>query len=303
MWAAALVLAIIVGALAFIGLVYFRLPDVDPLRTERPAATRYMELRARELAVPVGGMARSWVDLDRLPQQLVCAVLLAEDDGFFRHRGIAWSQVRVAARRYWQGKRTGGASTITQQLARNIFLGPERTLRRKLKEALLAHKLESSLDKRRILELYLNLIEWAPEGVWGADAASRHYFGQPARALSLFDSVFLVGLIAAPREPLSGPNRARAQRVQRRVLDTMYQVHLIEGPEWAETYARLDLVHASLVAGTRVTDALRAARAVSPGASLPPPARPDHPPIRWASALDAECGHQRIPLPARRAAR
>jgi monofunctional glycosyltransferase len=292
-WAAAVLLAVLLGTAAFVAIIYLSLPDVDRLRTERLVATRYMKLRAGELGVAVESFAHEWIALERLPPQLVCAVLLAEDDGFFRHQGIEWSRSRAAAWRAWQGRPGGGASTITQQLAKNLWLSPSRNPVRKAREAILTWQLERALGKRRILELYLNVIEWA-DGVWGAEAASQHYTGHSARTVSLFESVFLVGLIAAPRAPLQGDNQHRARDVQWRVLSTMYRVHLIEAGEWSETAARIARAHASLATGVSVAEAIRIARD-SPLAERPfAPRRPADSPIPWAAALQAECGHQRI---------
>jgi monofunctional glycosyltransferase len=293
MWTVVTVIALVVLGAAFLTVLYLALPDVDHLRAEQPGPTRYMKLRAMELSVPVESFAWEWIDLEEVAPRLVCAVLLAEDDGFFRHHGIAWSQVRTAASRWWNDLPTGGASTITQQLARNLFLGPERTMVRKLREALMARKLERSLPKRRILELYLNVIELG-ERVWGVEAASQHHLGRTAREVELFEAVFLAGLIAAPRRALVGPNQERAHQVQRRVLRTMYRVHLIDEREWAQNERRIELVHVSLDGGASLRESIERAREAELGVLPYPARRLGFPVILWEVAVAAECGHERI---------
>ncbi len=201
-------------------------PDVDHLREAAPAQTSYMRLRAEQRGHS-GSDRVDWVDLDDISPYLVCAVVKAEDRGFFRHSGFEWAQIRKA---FWAnvtgGRRIGG-STITQQLARNLYLGPDRSLHRKLREALIARRLEGSLDKRRILELYLNVVEWG-DGVWGAKQAARVYFGRSPAELDPIQATFLASLLPAPRAPLTGKNLVRARTEQRRVLHQMVVSKLID---------------------------------------------------------------------------
>jgi len=136
-------------------------------------------------------------------------VLVAEDDAFFQHGGLDWNEIGASARRNLErGHIVRGGSTITQQLARNLFLGEERTLTRKFKEIVLAVRLEHAVSKRRILELYLNLIEWG-DGIYGVAAASRRYFEVPADALNARQALLLASVIINPRRfsPLAPPPR------------------------------------------------------------------------------------------------
>jgi monofunctional biosynthetic peptidoglycan transglycosylase len=182
-----------------------------------------MQQRAREAAAK-GRTARvdqRWVPYARVSPLLRHAILVAEDDAFFAHGGLDWDEIREAARRDLERRRVvRGGSTITQQLAKNVFLGDERTLWRKLTEAFLALRLERALGKRRIFELYLNLIEWG-DGIYGAEAAARRYFGVPASDLNPREAVLLAAVIINPRRysPLHPSRRIerRAKMIARRL--------------------------------------------------------------------------------------
>ncbi len=167
---------------------------------------------------------RTWVPYARISPFLRRAVLIAEDDAFYSHDGFDWNEIRESARHDLQaGRIVRGGSTITQQLAKNLWLGTGRTPLRKLEEAFLAIRLERSLSKRRIFELYLNVIEWG-DGIYGCEAAARRWFGTSATALDARQSVRLAAVIANPRRfsPLSPSPRIRrkiriiATRMRRR---------------------------------------------------------------------------------------
>lgn len=164
----------------------------------------------------------SYVSLDRISLQMQMATVAAEDIGFFFHSGIDLTAVQEAIQEWLRGKRLRGASTITQQLAKNLFLTHRRSLFRKLQEARLAYWLEKELGKGRILELYLNVIEFG-EGVLGVEAAARHYFGVSAARLGRDRAVSLAATIPSPRRdnPIS---RTRAWENRRQaVLDRLEQ--------------------------------------------------------------------------------
>jgi membrane peptidoglycan carboxypeptidase len=187
---------------------------------------------------------------------LVCAVVKAEDRHFFQHGGFDWAQAKRGIRRSIAGEGLMGGSTITQQLARNLFLGPERTPHRKLREAFLTRALESHLSKPRILELYLNVIEWG-ENEWGARAASRRYFGKEPDELDAFEASFLAALIAAPRAPVRGRNAERLRRVQSRVLVQLYASGLLGQDETWSALARAEASYRRLSRGVAIDVALR----------------------------------------------
>lgn len=152
--------------------------------------------------------AQQWVDDDRLPATLKRAVIASEDDSFAEHGGVDWDALKSAwkknekaqARAEARGRtaKVIGGSTITQQLAKNLFLSGERTLLRKGQELILTLMLEGLLDKRRILEIYLNNVEWG-EGLFGAQAAARHYFRVDAARLGPFEAARLAVMLPAPK--------------------------------------------------------------------------------------------------------
>lgn len=140
-----------------------------------------------------------WVDYSRISSQVKRAVVAAEDSGFTQHDGIDWEAIEKAARdNLRKGKIKRGGSTITMQLAKNLFLSSERSFIRKGQEVVLTGMLELVHDKRRILELYLNVAEWGV-GVFGIEAAAQHYFGIPAAALTAEQSAWLAAILPAPR--------------------------------------------------------------------------------------------------------
>ena len=177
--------------------------------------------------------AQAWLDDAQLPKTLKRAVIASEDDGFADHGGVDWDALKGAwkknekaqARAEARGKPTAkvvGGSTITQQLAKNLFLSGERTLLRKGQELILTLMLEALLDKRRILEIYLNSVEWG-EGLFGAQAAARHYFGMDAARLGNFEAARLAVMLPAPkrfeRQPGSGYVIGRAGIISNRMND------------------------------------------------------------------------------------
>jgi monofunctional biosynthetic peptidoglycan transglycosylase len=181
--------------------LYLALPDVRPLRKENPRTTAFMELRAREAdkAGKKPRKAQRWVPYERISPSLKRAVIVAEDAAFFSHEGVDFEELEKSFQDSWnRGKRMRGGSTITQQLAKNLYLSPSRNPVRKIEELLIARRLEAELSKRRILELYLNVIEWG-DGIWGAEAAARSYFQKPASALGADESALLAASIINPR--------------------------------------------------------------------------------------------------------
>lgn len=142
---------------------------------------------------------QEWRPLAQLPPHVVEAVLLAEDDTFFRHHGFDFQQIGVAVRTNWKKKRFAyGGSTVTQQLARTLYLTPRKNPLRKLKEAVITLWMEAALSKRRILELYLNYAEWG-SGIFGIEAAALHYYGKTAPELSAEEAAALASILPSPR--------------------------------------------------------------------------------------------------------
>jgi monofunctional biosynthetic peptidoglycan transglycosylase len=214
-----------VGAIVFaiFGYIYVTLPDVRPLVREHPRSTAFMRLRAREAAAAKRSWhpVQEWVPYARMSANLRRAVLAAEDDAFFAHDGIDMAQIRQSIEMdLTRGRAIRGGSTITQQLAKNLYLSPSRNPLRKLRELLIARRLEAELSKTRILELYLNVIEWG-DGIWGAEAASRSYFQTPAASLSREQAALLAGAIVNPRVLNPRHPTGRLLRRQRIILARM----------------------------------------------------------------------------------
>jgi monofunctional biosynthetic peptidoglycan transglycosylase len=190
-------------------------PDVEVLANRNPETTAFIE-RYRERSASEGSTARlNWrpVPYERISPHLKRAVLVAEDIGFFHHEGFAVEEIRTAIGEALAGEgRLRGASTITQQLAKNLWLSPSRNPLRKLKEAILTRQLEAHLSKRRILELYLNVVEFGP-GIYGAEAASQRYFGTPASGLTEGEAARLAAVLPRPGSwhPHSESSAYRAQ--------------------------------------------------------------------------------------------
>jgi monofunctional glycosyltransferase len=168
----------------------------------------------------------TWVPYARISTSLKRAVVVAEDTSFFSHHGFAPSAIREALdRAVKEGTAPRGASTITQQLAKNLWLSPSRNPIRKGKEALLTWQLERALSKRRILELYLNVVEFGP-GVYGAEAASRHYFDKPAAELDDAESAQLAAGLPRPRLWHPGVSTTAYRRYVQDVRRRMERVEL-----------------------------------------------------------------------------
>ena len=203
--------------------VYLTLPDVRVLARTNPTFTAFMELRERQ-AEDAGRKLRHvhrWVPYSRISQNLKRAVLVAEDDAFWDHEGIDVEQIRRSIEINLQrGEAVRGASTLTQQLAKNLYLSPSRDPLRKLRELIIARRLEAELSKARIFEIYLNVIEWG-DGVWGAEAAARTYFGVPASALNAPQAALLAGAIINPRLLNPAKPTQRLARRQRMLLARM----------------------------------------------------------------------------------
>ncbi len=197
--------------------------EVRALAKQRPGETALMRQRERE-AERTGEKARRsqiWVPLSRVSRHLLHAVLASEDQRFFGHRGVDWTALResvegnVERRRLWRG-----GSTLTQQLAKNLYFGTTRTPVRKVREILVTRWLEEDLTKFRILTLYVNVIEWG-NGVYGGEAAARYWYGKPASALTPEEAAGLAAMIPNPRRINPRTNPRWFERARGRVLGLM----------------------------------------------------------------------------------
>jgi monofunctional biosynthetic peptidoglycan transglycosylase len=203
-------------AFGYLAYVYLTLPDVRSLARENPRTTAFMELRKEEAQYEGRTkfvIRHSWVPYARISPHLRRAVIVTEDAAFFDHDGIDLDEIRASFERNWEeGRFSRGASTITQQLAKNLYLSPSRNPMRKLRELFITRRLEASLTKRRILEIYLNVIEWG-DGIFGCEAAARTYFGKGAADLSREEAALMAGAIVNPRElRIDRPNRRLVRR-------------------------------------------------------------------------------------------
>jgi monofunctional biosynthetic peptidoglycan transglycosylase len=211
-----LLLLLILGA-AWLGYEWLAFPDTASLARTNPASTAWMELREREARKEKRPVRRrhEWRPLSSISPHLKNAVLVSEDAAFFQHEGIDYDEIREAMKiNLEKGEIVRGASTITQQLAKNLYLSPARTPRRKVRELLITRSLEKNLTKRRIFELYLNVIEWG-DGIYGAEAAARAYYGKASARLDREEAAALAAVIINPRRysPVR-PNRRIQSRIR-----------------------------------------------------------------------------------------
>lgn len=220
--AAAALLLLVAGAA--VAAAWLALPDPAPLARRNPGTTALIEQRRAEAKARRRGFTprQTWVALDRVSPALLDAILLSEDANFFGHQGIDWGAVRAAVEHDLEaGRFARGASTLTQQLAKNLWLGTEKSLWRKGKEAILAAKLERALSKRRIFVLYVNVVEWGP-GVFGIEAGARHRFGTSAAALTPAQAAVMASMLPAPLKVDLGKPSTWLKRRSRRLLDRMH---------------------------------------------------------------------------------
>ena len=219
-----LLVGVPVGILAFAWLL--TLPDVQSLARHNPTSTALIEYR-QTMASKQGRAASkrwTWVPLTRISSNLQRAVIAAEDASFFNHEGFDWEGIRDAALYNLEaGEMKRGGSTITQQLAKNLYLSSERSMFRKAREALITRSLERHLTKERILELYLNVAEWG-RGVYGAEAAARHHFGKSATELTLDEAAWLAAMLPSPQRYDPIRKTAALTKRHQRILRWIHKV-------------------------------------------------------------------------------
>jgi monofunctional biosynthetic peptidoglycan transglycosylase len=228
------------GFLASI-LVYFFYPDVTRLKMQNPKTTAFMEQRKGEWEEKGKKIKikHRWVPLSRVSPYVTKAVIIAEDDKFWSHEGFDFEAIQKAIEKDLKKKRfKAGGSTISQQLSKNLYLSPSKNPVRKLKEAILTWRLEKALSKRRIIELYVNLVEWG-EGIFGIEAASQHYFKKSAVSLSAYEAARLAAVLPNPRRF----NAAGDSRYVQKKADLIYRIMIRRGiviPEYDEIMSQPD---------------------------------------------------------------
>jgi len=181
--------------------LYYSFPDVSPLKQKNPKTTALMELRDEEYKNKNirGARQQIWVPYEAISEHLKKAVLISEDAAFFSHQGVDVNEFKAALKRDWETwSFSRGGSTITMQLAKNLYLSPSKNPLRKAKEIAIAWQLERELSKRRIFEIYLNVVEFG-RNIYGAEAAARFYCGKSAAALDILESATLAALLPSPR--------------------------------------------------------------------------------------------------------
>lgn len=187
------------GFIAF----HFVYPDVSKLKKENPKKTAMMEYREDEWRRDGKKykINQIWVPYRSISSYLVKAVLIGEDDKFWSHEGFDYEAMQKAIEKDIKAKKFKlGGSTISQQLAKNLYLSPSKNPIRKIREAIITWRMEQALSKKRILEIYLNVAEWGDRGIFGIEAASRHYYGIPASALNPEQSAKLASVLPNPRK-------------------------------------------------------------------------------------------------------
>ena len=237
-YALALVISLGVVGTALAGLaaalIYPNLPPLEALTDYKPKLPLRVYTADGALIGEFGEERRAFIAIDQVPRYMKQAIIAAEDERFYSHGGVdTLGILRAAGSNLLSGGAKEGASTITMQVARNFFLSNEKTLTRKLSEAMLAMKIEHSLSKDKILELYINQI-YLGQRAYGFEAAARTYFGKPMRELSLAEFAMLAGLPKAPSRYNPVVNFPRAKTRQEYVLKRMHTLKFIDEPTWQD---------------------------------------------------------------------
>ena len=208
------------AGIGYIGYTVATLPDVSLLKKTNPTITALIEQRAAERHSSPRPI-RTWASYNSISPHLRNAVLIAEDSSFFQHSGYDIDEIKESVKRNWREKRFArGASTITQQLAKNLYLSTSRNPLRKVREFFIAQELERSLSKQRIFEIYLNVIEWG-DGIYGIEPASRRYFGKSASELLPEESAILAAMIPNPRRYTPTRNLKYLERRKKEILERL----------------------------------------------------------------------------------
>ncbi|MCF8053620.1 MAG: monofunctional biosynthetic peptidoglycan transglycosylase [Deltaproteobacteria bacterium] len=207
---------LLLGIIAFVAVSFFY-PNVSRLQHQNPLKTSFMEQREQDWrAKGIHREARVvFVPLREISPVTVKAILIAEDANFWEHDGFDFDAIAKAfTKNLRQRKFAAGGSTISQQLAKNLFLSPAKNPIRKIREAILTWRIERNLSKRRIVELYLNYAEWG-NGIFGIERASHHHFNKSARELTAQEAAMLAAILPNPRRPLGHSAAKRAERIYR----------------------------------------------------------------------------------------
>ena len=220
---------------------YFIYPDLAYLKKNRPPKTAFMEYR--EKVWQKNGIKRKitsiWVPLSRVSPYVMKAVIIAEDDKFWSHEGFDFEAMQKALEKDIKIKKFKvGGSTISQQLAKNLYLSPAKNPVRKIKEAILTWRMEKQLSKRRIMELYLNVVEWG-DGIFGIEAAARKYYGKSAAALTAHEAAVLAAVIPNPRRYRTDGTSRYVENQSERIYQIMVRRGIVI-PEYDDVISEKD---------------------------------------------------------------
>lgn len=226
------------------GLGYYSLyPDVSKLKKQNPKKTALMEVREEEWKSKGRNLTvnQKWVPLTRISPYLVKAVLIAEDDKFWSHSGFDIDAMQKALEKDLKAKKFRfGGSTISQQLVKNLYLSPSKNPVRKIKEAMITWRLERTLSKKRILEIYLNVVEWG-DGIFGIEAASQRYYGKSASALTAEEAARLAAVLPNPRRFRADRDSKYVEKKSRIIYNIMVRRGIVV-PEYEEVTGGQDEV-------------------------------------------------------------
>jgi monofunctional biosynthetic peptidoglycan transglycosylase len=203
---------------------YFSLPDVAVLKQKNPATTALIELREREYKKHNirGPRRQTWVSYGAVSEHIKKAILVSEDAAFFSHKGVDMTELKAALKKDLETLSfSRGGSTLTMQLAKNLYLNPSKNPLRKLKEIVIAHQLENALSKQRIFEIYLNVVELG-RNIYGVEAAAQYYFGKSAADVDLVEAATLAALLPSPRNSKERGLAARRNLILNRLASVGY---------------------------------------------------------------------------------
>ena len=218
-------------AISYIGYILLTLPDVESLKSHNPTITALMEQRAHETHRKLLPL-RKWTSFNSVSPHLRNAVLIAEDSAFFQHSGYDLEQMKESAKRNWREKRFArGASTITQQLAKNLYLSTSRNPLRKVREFFIAQEMERRLTKQRIFEIYLNVIEWG-DRIYGVQPAVETYFGKSPSEVLPEEAAILAAMIPNPRRYTPARNLKYLEKRKAEILSRLSRYKYLEKDEY-----------------------------------------------------------------------
>jgi monofunctional biosynthetic peptidoglycan transglycosylase len=239
-----ILLWIVIGVPAlFVGgvlLIYLSLPDVGGLKANNPRTTALMLQRFGEAKRSQTNLVirQQWVSFDKIPKLFQNTIRVTEDAAFYQHQGLDFTELKAALKKNWQkGKYVRGASTITQQLAKNLYLSTDKSIIRKIKEYLIARRLENQLGKKRIFNLYLNVIEFGP-GIFGVQAAAQYFFHKNVDQLDLEEIVRLTAVIPKPLKETPTRNSSWIKWKAGWILNTLRRYKYIDQREYQVVKAR-----------------------------------------------------------------